>query len=147
MKTLDQWLNLYAESHQNPTNKLVHKICVPVITFTVFGILWSIPTPSIMKSVPYLNWSTIFGALTLVFYARLSIQLFFLMLAQVFVMLFLCYQIALSFNLLYISIVLFIISWIGQFWGHKVEGKKPSFFEDVQFLFCLLYTSPSPRDV
>jgi uncharacterized membrane protein YGL010W len=30
--------------------------------------------------------------------------------------------------------VLFIIAWIGQFYGHKIEGKKPSFFKDLQFL-------------
>ena len=29
---------------------------------------------------------------------------------------------------------LFVLAWIGQFIGHKVEGKKPSFFKDLQFL-------------
>ena len=29
---------------------------------------------------------------------------------------------------------IFIVSWIGQFIGHKIEGVKPSFFEDIQFL-------------
>jgi uncharacterized membrane protein YGL010W len=33
-----------------------------------------------------------------------------------------------------ISIGLFVIAWIGQFYGHKIEGKKPSFLEDLQFL-------------
>ena len=27
-----------------------------------------------------------------------------------------------------------MIAWIGQFIGHKIEGAKPSFFEDLQFL-------------
>ena len=31
-------------------------------------------------------------------------------------------------------ITVFILAWIGQFIGHKIEGKKPSFFEDIQFL-------------
>ena len=30
--------------------------------------------------------------------------------------------------------VVFVLAWIGQFVGHKIEGKKPSFFEDLQFL-------------
>ena len=30
--------------------------------------------------------------------------------------------------------VLFVLAWVGQFIGHKIEGKKPSFFEDLQFL-------------
>ena len=32
------------------------------------------------------------------------------------------------------SLIIFVIAWIGQFIGHKIEGKKPSFFEDIQFL-------------
>ena len=27
-----------------------------------------------------------------------------------------------------------MLAWIGQFIGHKIEGEKPSFFEDLQFL-------------
>jgi uncharacterized membrane protein YGL010W len=33
-----------------------------------------------------------------------------------------------------VSVIIFAVAWIGQFYGHKVEGKKPSFFKDVQFL-------------
>ena len=32
------------------------------------------------------------------------------------------------------SIGVFVIAWIGQFYGHKIEGKKPSFLKDLQFL-------------
>lgn len=132
MKSLDQWMDLYAVSHQNPTNKLIHKICVPVITFTVFGILWTIPFPKDIH--PFVNWSSLFGTMALGFYLRLSVSLFFAMLAQVIGYLALCYYIAPTGHLLSISIILFVIAWIGQFWGHKIEGKKPSFFEDIQFL-------------
>jgi uncharacterized membrane protein YGL010W len=134
MKTLDQWLELYAVSHQNRMNKLIHNICVPVITFTVFGLFWTIPVPSSIQLHPFLNWSTLFGVLTLLFYIQLSFQTFLLMAAQVMVMLLLCFQVDAMTNLLYTSIALFVIAWIGQFWGHKIEGKKPSFFQDLQFL-------------
>ena len=33
-----------------------------------------------------------------------------------------------------ISLFVFVIAWVGQFIGHVVEGKKPSFFKDIQFL-------------
>jgi uncharacterized membrane protein YGL010W len=33
-----------------------------------------------------------------------------------------------------ISLVVFVLAWIGQFVGHRIEGKKPSFFEDLRFL-------------
>ena len=33
-----------------------------------------------------------------------------------------------------LSMLIFIFACIGQFIGHKIEGQKPSFFEDIQFL-------------
>jgi uncharacterized membrane protein YGL010W len=33
-----------------------------------------------------------------------------------------------------VSLIIFTGAWIGQFVGHKIEGKKPSFFKDLQFL-------------
>jgi uncharacterized membrane protein YGL010W len=32
------------------------------------------------------------------------------------------------------SVVIFVVAWIGQFVGHALEGKRPSFFKDLQFL-------------
>jgi uncharacterized membrane protein YGL010W len=37
-------------------------------------------------------------------------------------------------NLAIISLAIFVVAWIGQFYGHKVEGMKPSFIKDLQFL-------------
>ena len=39
-----------------------------------------------------------------------------------------------SIQLWLFSLITFIVAWIGQFYGHHVEGKKPSFFKDIQFL-------------
>jgi len=44
------------------------------------------------------------------------------------------YFISLVFPLCPVSLLIFVIAWIGQFYGHKIEGKKPSFLKDVQFL-------------
>ena len=33
-----------------------------------------------------------------------------------------------------VAAAVFIVAWIGQFIGHAIEGRKPSFFEDVKFL-------------
>jgi uncharacterized membrane protein YGL010W len=37
-------------------------------------------------------------------------------------------------NVFWWSLGIFVLAWIGQFIGHHVEGKKPSFFKDLQFL-------------
>lgn len=121
MKTLDAWLHEYGESHQNPVNKNIHWICVPVIYFCVLGMLYALHP-----------WAAGLAVLTaLVFYIPLSLSLAAGMLVLSVAMLAL---ISIIPNILWVSVALFVAAWIGQFYGHKVEGKKPSFFKDLQFL-------------
>jgi uncharacterized membrane protein YGL010W len=65
------------------------------------------------------------------FYARLDIVLAVAMTALIAVMAWIIYLLPVGVGF-YIGV--FILAWIGQFYGHKVEGKKPSFFKDLQFL-------------
>ncbi|MBD2766714.1 DUF962 domain-containing protein [Hymenobacter sp. BT664] len=127
----------YGESHQNPTNKLVHWVCVPLIMFSLLGLLWSVPVPGAIQSIsPWLNWGTLIMALTLVYYVRLSGRL-----ALGMVLVWLAMALALrivvgatALPLWAICLIIFALAWVGQFWGHQVEGKKPSFLKDLQFL-------------
>lgn len=128
----------YAESHQSSINKAIHWVCVPVIFFTIFGMIRSIPVFLWMKDIsPWLNWSNLILVLVLSYYFLLSKSLFFGFIIWSF---FVSYGNELllfyfgSQGLLLISIGLFVIAWIGQFIGHGIEGKKPSFLKDVQFL-------------
>ncbi len=132
MKTAAEWFAEYGESHQNPTNKLIHWICVPLILFSVLGLLWAIPVPS---PIPYLNVATLVAGLALLFYFRLSPVLGLGMLVVSVVVLALIEAIDhATGQIALVSIIVFVGAWIGQFYGHQVEGKKPSFFKDVQFL-------------
>ncbi|SDK26226.1 Uncharacterized membrane protein YGL010W [Ferrimonas sediminum] len=121
MKDIEQWFAEYGESHRNPTNKTIHWICVPLITFSVLGALWALS--------PLLTWALI--AVALVFYLNLSRNI---ALAMALVTGFMLLIISNLTNLFMICAVIFVLAWIGQFYGHHVEGKKPSFFKDVQFL-------------
>lgn len=136
-KSADQWFEEYGVSHQNPINKLIHWVCVPLIFLVILGLLWAIPTPAAFSQIhPYLNWATLAAIFIVGFYIRLSprlaIGLTLFTLA--------CYSIIAWYESLQLaslaltSILLFIILWILQFVGHKIEGKKPSFFQDMQFL-------------
>ncbi|WP_288368551.1 Mpo1-like protein [uncultured Alcanivorax sp.] len=129
-RSMNDWLNAYGESHQNPTNKKVHFLCVPVIFFTIVGFLWALPAPL---------FTGFWACLTLVFvtlyYARLSIPIAVGMLAfSLLCLAGLSLIAAAGISVWLFSLVVFILAWIGQFWGHKVEGQKPSFFEDIQYL-------------
>jgi len=33
-----------------------------------------------------------------------------------------------------IAAAVFVVAWIGQFAGHRIEGRKPAFLDDVKFL-------------
>ncbi len=121
MKTLAAWLDEYSESHQNPTNKKIHWLCVPVISFTVLAFAYSLHYGVALAAIAASIW----------FYAQLSKSLAIGMLAITVVMLAIA---AVLPNLVWWAVGLFVVAWIGQFIGHHIEGKKPSFFKDLQFL-------------
>ena len=37
-------------------------------------------------------------------------------------------------QLLILAIAVFVVAWIAQFVGHKIEGRKPSFLTDLTYL-------------
>lgn len=136
MFTIEQWLQEYDASHRNPVNKITHWICVPAIMFSLIGLAWSIDTPSLFTQLPLpINWAILLIVASLLYYVLLSIPLALgmLLVAALMVGLVLLLE---SFNvpLWQFSLLLFVLAWIGQFIGHRIEGRKPSFFRDVQFL-------------
>lgn len=136
MRTIQNWLSEYGESHQNPTNKAVHWICVPVIFFSVVGLLYSVKIPVMLTPALPLNLAFILLLLAVIYYARLSPPLSVGLLLFAMGCLYLCWIIENTSRipLWQVCAGLFVLAWIGQFWGHKVEGKKPSFLKDLQFL-------------
>ena len=136
-KTADQWFAEYGESHQDDTNETIHWICVPLIFFSVLGFVWTIPVPAAWEdAIPWFNWVLVAIAVAMIFYVRLSPALS----AGLLLFMALCYAGIIALDLLTPWLVwetcgvIFALAWIGQFIGHKIEGKKPSFFKDLVFL-------------
>ena len=140
MRKIDQLLAEYGESHQNSTNKTIHWICVPLIFLSVVGLIASIPSSMVQsvlgKNNPYANWAAIALILVLIYYVSISIPLSIGMMLFGALCLFIVNFIAQAnvAPLWVVSLLIFFVAWVGQFYGHKVEGKKPSFLKDVQFL-------------
>jgi uncharacterized membrane protein YGL010W len=140
MRKIDFLLEEYGDSHRNQTNKLIHWFCVPAIFFSVVGLIFSIPTGILLEPLSFLhsfaNWATIVLAITLIYYISLSVPLSMGMLFFSALCLALANFLSIAFpgKLWIISIGIFIVAWIIQFLGHKIEGKRPSFFKDLQFL-------------
>ena len=139
MKTAQEYFDEYAVSHQNETNQTIHYICVPLIFFSVIGLLMSIPTSLLENTFglynPLLeNWAVVVGVIISIFYLRLGFWYFTEMLFVILVSIIGNFWLGNTVNLLYASLIIFILAWIGQFYGHKIEGAKPSFLKDLEFL-------------
>jgi uncharacterized membrane protein YGL010W len=120
MRTVDQLFERYGGYHRHPVNKAIHWVCVPLIVWSVLGLLWS--------ASPMAAWVAIGAAL--VFYAWLSFPLAFGMAAVTAVMVY-----ALTWvgqRALVVSATVFVVAWVGQFIGHAIERSRPSFTEDVR---------------
>lgn len=140
MKTIHQWFDEYSESHQNKTNKLIHWVCVPTIFFSIIALASEVKFTFLNHTLPdffqpYNHLGTPLVLVALLFYLRLSLKI------SVGLLLFAILCLALISTLQQLPIpvwqsalILFVIAWLGQFYGHKVEGKKPSFFKDLAFL-------------
>jgi uncharacterized membrane protein YGL010W len=138
MKTLNEWFEEYSISHKNVTNKKIHYICVPLIFFSIVGLFMSIPNgflePLAEIHPIFGNWAFIILVFVLLFYFRLSAAMGLKMLVFTCLCLIGNYILSQSFPLAWTSLFIFVVGWIGQFYGHKIEGKKPSFLNDLQFL-------------
>ena len=135
MRNLDQFLSAYGESHRHPVNQWVHFICVPVIFFSTLGLLWLVPVGRWLGLSEWINGATLLAVGGFAFYARLKLWVLAMMVAWFGLSLagILGIQAA-GLSLLWISAALWVAAWALQVWGHKVEGKKPSFIDDLVFL-------------
>lgn len=135
MKSIQQWLDEYGVSHQNTTNKLIHWVCVPLIFFSVTGLLYSIELPFEVSEGINFNLAILMSAGVVGYYFLLSRTLWIGMLFFASICMMVCYGVKQTGVPLWaVSVIIFVIAWAGQFYGHHVEGKKPSFINDLQFL-------------
>lgn len=138
---LTAWLDEYAESHQNPINILIHKTCVPTITVTLIAMLWCLPIipKTIRNAISIGQVGLLTPSLILVpvfaFYWNLSPPMAIAMGILFFKVIFLLIILEkCRVPIFRTALIIFVLAWIGQFIGHEIEGKKPAFFKDLQFL-------------
>lgn len=122
-RAIDVLLARYGESHRNPINELIHIVCIPAIVFSLLGILWALH-PAVALLVV---------AAALAYYVTLS-RTFALGMGVMAGAMLVLLAILPDGTVLPTSIGVFVAAWLGQFVGHHIEGKKPSFFDDLRFL-------------
>jgi uncharacterized membrane protein YGL010W len=135
MRSVNEWFANYSADHQNPTNRLLHWICVPAILWAVIALLWLLPIDPSFGRQGF--WCGLVMVAAFAFYWRLSHALGIAMFV-VFVVFGLAtdglYRLLGSTHLLWLAIGVFVLAWIGQFIGHAIEGRRPSFLTDLAYL-------------
>ena len=122
-RRVDQLLAHYGESHRNPRNERIHFVAIPLIMLSLVGLIYAAhPMAAIL-----------FMAASMVYYLRLSLVFLAAMAVISVAMLAIVY--AMGELRVGICAGIFVGAWIAQFIGHKIEGRKPSFFEDIQYLW------------
>tara|TARA_R110002072_G_scaffold64203_2_gene159193 strand:+ start:32390 stop:32815 length:426 start_codon:yes stop_codon:yes gene_type:complete len=125
VKDLGTWLDAYSVSHKNKTNKWIHRLCVPAIMWSILGLVDLIQLPGGITMLPLVLVGCLF------FYLMLGVKVFMAMALICAPMVFTIKYFQLTWQ---VYLLVFIVAWIGQFIGHKIEGKKPSFIDDLSFL-------------
>ena len=121
MSVLTRLLESYEKNHQNPINEAIHMIAIPLIMFSILGV-----TAAFDIFLEY-----ILVGIAFLYYLKLSKTAALLML--VWLLIYLGLVVLLRPYIIEISILLFAFGWILQFLGHFIEGKRPSFFEDLRY--------------
>ena len=135
MRSMQSWLDGYSADHRNPVNQVIHWICVPPIVWTVVALLWTVPVPSAFLKPG--AWAVFAMVLAFAWYWKHSHRLggallvAFVVLALITAWLF---DLLGPVRLRWVAIAVFVLAWIGQFVGHKLEGRKPSFLTDLAYL-------------
>jgi uncharacterized membrane protein YGL010W len=135
MSKVERLLGEYRESHQNETNQLIHNIFVPLIFLSAIGILWDVKLPIALDFLggEPLNVAMIVAVLVFAYYLSLSFAVSVGIMSVTALGMVACYLYDGAVSIWLISLIIFIVSWIFQFVGHKIEGKKPSFLKDLEF--------------
>ena len=136
LRRVDRLFDDYADNHQNIANVVIHWMAVPVIYWSVLAFLSVVPFPASWRIIPGLSWGVVGGLVASLYVMTLSLSLA----GGMAVLSLICLLLASAIGrwgeapLWQTALFVFVIAWIFQFIGHKIEGRKPSFLRDVQFL-------------
>lgn len=129
------WLDSYASDHRHPVNQRLHEVCVPLILWSALALLWTVPVPALLGRPGF--WSVAAQVLAFAWYWKHSrrmggaMLLVFVLLDLLTAWVFAQYGAS---SLRWSAVAVFAVAWVGQFVGHAIEGRRPSFLTDLSYL-------------
>jgi len=142
-RDIDILFNRYTASHQNPINKVINRICIPVVVFGLLGLTYSIPFPHLAFLGPYasyINWVSLVIAFSIYFYMKISPILSYIMLLVEFLMGYGIMQLAdwqksAGPGMPVVCFLILMTAYLLQFIGQTIERKRYSFTNSIKFQF------------
>ncbi len=134
MKSLEQNLTQYAAYHRDRRNIATHFAGVPMI---VFAIVLALATAVVSVGPVAITMSAVLSIAACVYYFRLDLTFGITMALVLFAMCAGASEITARLATgatLWLALAIFVVGWALQFLGHKYEGMKPAFFDDVMQL-------------
>ncbi|MBK8325365.1 MAG: DUF962 domain-containing protein [Betaproteobacteria bacterium] len=134
MKSLEENLTQYAAVHRDRRNIATHFVGIPLI---VFAIVLALATASFPVGAVNLTAAAIASTAACLYYLRLDIGFGLAMAAVLFAMCAGASEITARLAdppVLGIAVLVFAVGWALQFWGHRFEGLKPAFLDDMKQL-------------
>jgi uncharacterized membrane protein YGL010W len=135
MGDMQHWLDSYSADHQHPTNRILHWICVPLILWCVIALMWTVPVPPFLGRPGF--WAVGMLVLAFAWYWKHSHRLgaaLLIAMALLALLTELIYRQLGPMSLRVLAGGVFVVAWIGQFIGHAIEGRRPSFLTDLAYL-------------
>jgi uncharacterized membrane protein YGL010W len=134
-RDMRRWLDSYSADHQHPINRLLHWVCVPLILWCAIALMWTIPVPSSIGRPGF--WAVCALVLAFTWYWKQSRRLgsaLLIALAAFALLAELAFRELGPASLRLLAFAVFVAAWIGQFVGHLIEGRRPSFLTDLAYL-------------
>jgi uncharacterized membrane protein YGL010W len=134
-RAIDRWFDHYSDDHRNRANQRIHLVAVPLILWSAIALLWCIPVPGTWFRPGV--WAALAMFFAWSFYFRASRRLGYGMLAVFVALAWLTrwlHDLLGTTRLLELGIAVFVVAWIAQFIGHRIEGRRPSFLTDLTYL-------------
>ena len=136
MKSLKDLMASYSAYHRHPHNRLTHFIGVPVIMFALFFIMSYL---RIVIGEVEVTFAMAFVFVVLAYYFLLDFTITTPLALVVAAMLFFAHDLSNRFTLWQGAALFFLMFVLGAFFqllGHKIEGRKPAFLDNVFQIFA-----------
>jgi uncharacterized membrane protein YGL010W len=134
VKSVEENLTQYAAYHRDRRNIATHFVGIPLI---VFAVVLALATVAIPVAGFGMTLAAVVTFLACAYYLRLDIALGIAMAVVLFAMCAVASEIVARAGIagaLILAGVLFVVGWALQFLGHKFEGMKPAFVDDLMQL-------------